>query len=135
MPFEDEALKRIFNWFRETDLQELSYKTAGRGFSFSKNKPTAAVPSFVPNNHFIPVCASTVGLFHWNEPGQSAALEEGARVSKEQRVGLIETAKKRLESIMAPVDGKMARIMVEEGQAVEYGQPLFFIERDLGGGS
>jgi len=54
-------------------------------------------------------------------------VEVGARVRKGQTLCIVE-AMKLMNEIEAEVDGVVAEILAENGQAVEYGQPLFRIE-------
>jgi len=60
-------------------------------------------------------------------PGAPPFVEEGDRVSKGQVVCIIE-ALKVMNEIESDVDGKVVKILVENGQPVEYGQELIYIE-------
>ncbi len=61
------------------------------------------------------------------EPGASRFIEIGAQVSAGQTCMIIE-AMKTMNPITAPKSGKVTAILVEDGQPVEYGEPLFIIE-------
>ena len=69
-----------------------------------------------------------VGTFYRApSPGAPAFVEVGQGVSKGQTLCIIE-AMKLLNEIEADVAGTIKAILVENGQPVEYGQPLFLIE-------
>ena len=69
-----------------------------------------------------------VGTFYRApSPGAPAFVEVGQSVTKGQTLCIIE-AMKLLNEIESDVAGKVKAILVENGQPVEYGQPLFVIE-------
>lgn len=61
------------------------------------------------------------------EPGQAPFIEVGATVSAGQTCLIVE-AMKTMNPIAAPKAGKVTAILVEDGQPVEFGEPLFVIE-------
>jgi len=68
-----------------------------------------------------------VGTFYRSpSPGTKAFVEEGAEVKLGDTLCIIE-AMKILNQIEAEVAGRVKRILVENGQPVEYNQPLFVI--------
>lgn len=69
-----------------------------------------------------------VGTFYRSSsPGSKAFVEVGSPVKAGETVCIIE-AMKILNEIEADQSGTITRILCENGQAVEYGQPLFVIE-------
>lgn len=69
-----------------------------------------------------------VGTFYRApSPGAPPFVEEGDRVSKGQVLCIIE-ALKVMNEIESDIDGKVVKVLVENGQPVEYGQELFYIE-------
>jgi len=69
-----------------------------------------------------------VGTFYRApSPGAPAFVEIGQAVTKGQTLCIIE-AMKLLNEIESDVSGSVKAILVENGQPVEYGQPLFLIE-------
>jgi acetyl-CoA carboxylase biotin carboxyl carrier protein len=69
-----------------------------------------------------------VGTFYRSAtPGGQPIVDVGDEVKEGQAVCIIE-AMKIMNEIESDVDGRIARILVENGQAVEFGQPLFVIE-------
>jgi acetyl-CoA carboxylase biotin carboxyl carrier protein len=71
-----------------------------------------------------------VGTFYRGAaPDAAPFVEEGASVRKGQTLCIIE-AMKMMNEIAAPVSGRVVRILCENAQPVEYGQPLIVIETD-----
>ncbi len=60
------------------------------------------------------------------EPGAPPFVEVGASVKEGQTVMIVE-AMKTMNPIIAPKAGTVSEILVEDGQAVEYGEPLLVI--------
>jgi acetyl-CoA carboxylase biotin carboxyl carrier protein len=61
------------------------------------------------------------------EPGAAAFVEIGTRVAQGQTLLIIE-AMKTMNHIPAPKAGTVAQILIENGQPVEFGEPLVVIE-------
>ena len=69
-----------------------------------------------------------VGTFYRSaSPGAKPFVEPGDSVKDGQPVCIIE-AMKIMNEIEADAEGKIVRILCENGQAVEFGQPLFVVE-------
>ncbi len=69
-----------------------------------------------------------VGTFYRSSsPGAAPFVQIGSQVKEGETICIIE-AMKILNEIEADKSGTVTRIMGENGQAVEYGQPLFVIE-------
>ena len=69
-----------------------------------------------------------VGTFYRSaSPGSKALVELGDTVALGQAVCIIE-AMKIMNEIEADCEGKVLRMLCENGQAVEFGQPLFIVE-------
>ncbi|MDQ7056329.1 MAG: acetyl-CoA carboxylase biotin carboxyl carrier protein [Persephonella sp.] len=69
-----------------------------------------------------------VGTFYRApSPGAPPFVEEGDTVSKGQVLCIIE-ALKVMNEIESDINGRVVKILVENGQPVEFGQELFYIE-------
>jgi acetyl-CoA carboxylase biotin carboxyl carrier protein len=76
----------------------------------------------------VTVEAPMVGTFYRaSSPTADPYVQEGDAVKEGQVVCIIE-AMKLMNEIESKVGGQIARILVENGQAVEYGQPLFLVD-------
>lgn len=74
------------------------------------------------------ITAPLVGTFYRSpEPGSAPFVEEGDVVEAEQEIGIVE-AMKIMNRIVADAPGRVARILVTDGDMVEFGQPLFQLE-------
>lgn len=81
-----------------------------------------------PAQHPGAVTSPMVGTVYLSaEPGASAFVSIGSTVTEGQTVLIIE-AMKTMNHIPAPRAGVVKRIVVSDGQAVEYGAPLLIIE-------
>jgi acetyl-CoA carboxylase biotin carboxyl carrier protein len=88
--------------------------------------PVAAAPAPQPTGHTLK--SPMVGTFYRApSPGSPPFVEIGQAVSKGQTLCIIE-AMKLLNEIESDVAGTVKAILVENGQPVEYGQPLFLID-------
>lgn len=87
--------------------------------------PAPSAPA-VPAGHIVK--SPMVGTFYRSSsPGGKAFVEVGSQVKEGETICIIE-AMKILNEIEADKSGTVTRILGENGQAVEYGQPLFVIE-------
>jgi acetyl-CoA carboxylase biotin carboxyl carrier protein len=93
--------------------------------------PAAAAPATVPavptsTGHAVK--SPMVGTFYRSSsPGAPAFVEVGSQVKEGDTLCIIE-AMKILNNIESDKTGTITQILGENGQAVEYGQPLFIIE-------
>jgi acetyl-CoA carboxylase biotin carboxyl carrier protein len=80
-----------------------------------------------PNDdeNLIPIPSPIVGTFYRSaSPTSEPFVKLGSQVSPDTTVCIIE-AMKLMNEIQAEITGVIAKIYVENGQPVEYGQPLF----------
>ncbi|MFN7855135.1 MAG: acetyl-CoA carboxylase biotin carboxyl carrier protein [Acidovorax sp.] len=92
--------------------------------------PVAELPApaaaAAPAGHIVK--SPMVGTFYRSSsPGAKPFVELGSQVKEGETICIIE-AMKILNEIEADKSGTVTRILGENGQAVEYGQPLFVIE-------
>ena len=88
----------------------------------------AAVPEAPPEPKGHQLKSPMVGTFYRApSPGAPPFVEIGQAVTKGQTLCIIE-AMKLLNEIESDATGTVKAILVENGQPVEYGQPLFLIE-------
>jgi len=88
--------------------------------------PAAPTEATAPAGHAVK--SPMVGTFYRSpSPGAKSFVEVGSQVKEGETLCIIE-AMKILNEIEADKSGTVTRILCENGQAVEYGQPLFMIE-------
>ena len=94
----------------------------------SASGPSAPAASAPPESQGHALKSPMVGTFYRApSPGAPSFVEVGQSVSKGQTLCIIE-AMKLLNEIESDFSGTIKAILVENGQPVEYGQPLFLIE-------
>jgi acetyl-CoA carboxylase biotin carboxyl carrier protein len=132
----------------ETSLTEIEIERAGLRVRVARNisiaapmpasiasvahAPVAAAPDAAPAadfaNHPGVVPSPMVGTAYWSpDPGAKPFIEVGARVTAGQTLLIIE-AMKTMNQIPSPRAGTVTQILVEDGQPVEFGEPLVIIE-------
>jgi len=136
----------------ETSLTEIEIERAGLRLRVARNISVAAtMPMPVAHAAHVPVAAAAaaagtaapaadlskhpgavtspmVGTAYWApEPGAKPFIEVGSKVSVGQTLLIIE-AMKTMNQIPSPRAGTVTQIVIEDGQPVEYGEPLVIIE-------
>ena len=130
----------------ETSLSEIEIERAGLRVRVARNisvaaampanlQPAAAAPAATAPadaadvaKHPGVVPSPMVGTAYWaSEPGAKPFIEVGSKVSVGQTLLIIE-AMKTMNQIPSPSAGTVTQILVEDGQPVEFGEPLVIIE-------
>ncbi|KUP07365.1 acetyl-CoA carboxylase [Bacillus coahuilensis m2-6] len=89
-------------------------------------KEEAAAPSHDDTLHKI--TSPMVGTFYKaSSPDSDPYVQIGTKVKKDSTVCIVE-AMKLFNEIDADVEGEIVEILVEDGQLVEFGQPLFLVK-------
>lgn len=146
---EDSALVReLALLLDETSLTEIEIERAGLRLRVARNISVAATMP-VPVAHAAPALVAApaaapaapdmskhpgaltspmVGTAYWApEPGAKPFIEVGSKVSVGQTLLIIE-AMKTMNQIPSTRAGTVTQILVEDGQPVEFGEPLVIIE-------
>ena len=144
---EQEAIRELAQLLVETGLSEIEIEKAGLRIRVARNLSIAAsavapapalAPALAPAagpavpadaaSHPGAVKSPMVGTaYRAPEPGAASFIEIGARVSQGQTLLIIE-AMKTMNHIPAPRAGTVTQILFENGQPVEFGEPLVVIE-------
>lgn len=96
----------------------------GGGHAPGSEKGGSVDPASLPGA----VTSPMVGTVYMSpEPGTDAFVKVGDTVTEGQTLLIVE-AMKTMNHIPAPKAGKVSRIMVDDGAAVEYGAPLMIVE-------
>ncbi|NLY10491.1 MAG: acetyl-CoA carboxylase biotin carboxyl carrier protein [Firmicutes bacterium] len=96
----------------------------------SVSQPTAKVeqPVNEKDNNLIEISAPMVGTFYRApSPDSPPFVKEGDLVQEGQILCIIE-AMKLMNEIQSEYSGRIVRILVNNAEPVEYGQPLFLLE-------
>ena len=143
-------LKTLIDLVSESNISELEITEADGKVRIVKADPHATAPSYViapPAARPVadvtppsaPIAAEVVAAGHTvkspmvgtfyrsSSPGGKPLVDIGSEVKEGEAVCIIE-AMKIMNEIEADHSGRITRILCENGQAVEYGQPLFIVE-------
>ncbi len=86
----------------------------------------AAAPEIIETGHVVK--SPMVGTFYRaSSPGAKPLVDLGQSVNEGESICIIE-AMKIMNEIEADKSGTVIKVLVENGQAVEFGQPLFILE-------
>jgi acetyl-CoA carboxylase biotin carboxyl carrier protein len=95
----------------------------------AKAEAGASAPAASPDEDLFKITSPIVGTFYRSPgPDKEAYVKEGSTVSPDTVVCIVE-AMKLMNEIQAETSGEVVKIYVENGQPVEYGQPLFGIRK------
>lgn len=140
-----EDLKQLIELLKETDITEFQVEKEGTKVKIKREKffPTLEIatqksPSLQEaalkkeldeeTQRLITVTSPIVGTFYRSpSPEAPVFVETGLRIKKGQVLCIIE-AMKLMNEIESEVDGILIKALVDNGQPVEYGEPLFLIE-------
>ncbi len=155
MKFEIEYLEKLANLVYEKDLSEITIKDEKKSVSFKREKLSAAVntaqnymPATITSQVIAPVqqkketvnnkaqsehkgkpiTSPMVGTFYSSpSPDDEPFVKVGDSIATGQVVCIIE-AMKLMNEIEAEASGKITEICVKNGDSVEFGQVLMYVE-------
>ncbi len=145
LSIDEKLVRKLADLLNETGLTEIEYEAEGRRIRIAKGgaaamiapsavaPPPAAIapPAAVEGGEAVPAGAITspmVGTAYVaEEPGKPAFVKVGDQVSEGQTLLIIE-AMKVMNQIPSPRAGTVKAILVQDGQPVEFGEPLMVIE-------
>jgi acetyl-CoA carboxylase biotin carboxyl carrier protein len=139
-----ELIRDLANLLTETGLSEIEIEQhglrvrVGRTISVAAAAPAAAVTPTVAStavpaapdlgSHPGAVISPMVGTaYRAAAPGEAPFVEIGQQVRAGQTLLIVE-AMKTMNQITAPRAGTVRQILVEDGQPVEFGEPLLIVE-------
>ncbi len=143
---EQRLIRQLAELLNETGLSEIEIEKSGLkvrvartlnvqstiaapavGIAGPTAAPTAAKPAD-PAKHPGAVKSPMVGTAYRSpEPGAATFVEVGSQVTQGDTLFIIE-AMKTMNQIPAPHGGKVTAILIENGQPVEFGEPMIIIE-------
>jgi acetyl-CoA carboxylase biotin carboxyl carrier protein len=137
-------LQQLVHLLDESSVSEIEVNRAQVGMHLVLRKKVIEENAVVPEYQVIPtdekgqdgvssaeerkvVPSPLVGIFHtWAKPKGKALVEVGDRIKVGQRVGTIQSLNV-LNEVESTISGRVVEIQVQDGQAVEYGQPLLLV--------
>jgi acetyl-CoA carboxylase biotin carboxyl carrier protein len=142
-----DLIRELARLLDETRLTEIEYERAGQRVRVARhsgttsagpalapptesesNAPAAGARPADPSKHPGVVPSPMVGTAYLApEPGARPYIEVGSIVRTGQTLLIVE-AMKTMNQIPSPLSGRVVQILVEDGQPVEFGEPLVIIE-------
>ena len=145
---DDALIRRLAALLEETGLSEIEYEAEGRRIRVGRGTGTASGPTSAPSSVPAPqaeaaasvvpegedalppgaVTSPMVGtVYAAAEPGAPPLVKVGDSVKEGQTLLIIE-AMKVMNPLASPRAGTVTRILVSDGQPVEFGELLLVIE-------
>ena len=111
---------------KTTDLAEFCYEKDGDCIEIKTQEALPEPAQFTCS--LTAVTSPAVGIYHGAEKGENLTLTEGQEIKEGDALGLVESVSKKYP-IVSPLSGKLRKVTAQEGAVVEFGLPLFFIEK------
>ena len=142
MKIDKNLIKELVDYLNEFNLTELEYMEGSKKIKVSKSHKgvisqnvsdnlvpsNKAVLSSSAENDGTRVKSPIIGTAYLApEPGAKPFIKVGDKVKKGQTIMIVE-AMKTMNHIPSSADGTVKKIMVNDGQPVEFGQTLIIIE-------
>ncbi len=150
MKFETDYIEKLAKIIADNELTEISLEDGEQAITIRKDLPeviTAGVPTVAPAavtstpagttvqsepkaevKKGNPIVSPMVGTFYSKpSPDAEPFVKVGDTISVGDTVCIVE-AMKMMNEIESEFSGKIVEICVADGQAVEYGQPLMYVE-------
>ncbi len=141
MKIDKRLIKELVENLKDFDLTELEYqqgeikikvsrasKTIEQSKSSAVVSPNKAVLKSSDESDGVRVKSPIIGTAYLApEPGAKKFVEVGSKIKKGQTVMIVE-AMKTMNHVPSTADGEVKKILVEDGQPVEFGQPLIVLK-------
>ncbi len=150
MKFETDYIEKLAKIISETGLTEISLEDGEQAITLRKDVIVSAAPQVVaaapsapasassaqpaasapaaPAKKGTPITSPMVGTFYKSPSPDAAPFVSVGDTVKNGDVVCIVEAMKMMNEIKAEVAGKVLEICVEDGQPVEFGQVLMYVE-------
>tara|TARA_X000000950_G_scaffold178220_1_gene216299 strand:+ start:287 stop:712 length:426 start_codon:yes stop_codon:yes gene_type:complete len=141
MKIDKKLIKELVDNLKEFELTELEYQEgqtkikvskAARGIEVGKTSsilsPNKSVLKSTDDSEGIRVKSPIIGTAYLApEPGAKKFVEIGDKIKKGQTVMIVE-AMKTMNHVPSTSDGEVKKILIEDGQPVEFGQTLVLLK-------
>jgi len=141
-----DEIKHLIKLLQDTDITELMIEREGKKIKIKREKifssletassalkppadqTTSPEEEDINQQKYATITSPIVGIFHRApSPESPPFVDAGSSVRKGQVLCIVE-AMKLMNEIESDTDGIIAQILIENGQPVEYGEPLFHIQ-------
>tara|TARA_Y100001954_G_C15280209_1_gene346303 strand:+ start:68 stop:496 length:429 start_codon:yes stop_codon:yes gene_type:complete len=142
MKIDKKLIKELVNCLSEFNITEIEYQDGEKKIKVSKAQKVSAEKNLTsavvsPNKSVLTdvneqkgtrVKSPIIGTAYLApEPGAKKFVNVGEKIKKGQTVMIVE-AMKTMNHVPSPADGTVKKIMVNDGQPVEFGQTLIILE-------
>ena len=135
MKIDKKLIKELKDYLEEFNLSEIEYQDGDRKIKVARNKIadsslTAHKPSLtsVKEESGTKITSPIIGTAYLSpEPGAKKFIEVGSQIKKGQTVIIVE-AMKTMNHVPSTADGVVKKVLVQDGQAVEFGQTLLILK-------
>ena len=141
MKIDKKLIKELVDHLKEFELTELEYQDgqtkikvskASKGIEIGKTSsivsPNKSVLKSSDDSEGVRVKSPIIGTAYLApEPGAKKFVEIGDKIKKGQTVMIVE-AMKTMNHVPSTSDGEVKKILIEDGQPVEFGQTLILLK-------
>ena len=135
MKIDKKLIKELKDYLEEFDLSEIEYQDGDKKIKVARNKIsdgslTAHKPNLtsVKEESGTKITSPIIGTAYLSpEPGAKKFVEVGSQIKKGQTVIIVE-AMKTMNHVPSTADGVVKKVLVQDGQAVEFGQTLLILK-------
>ena len=135
MKINKKIIEELVSYLEEFNLSEIEYAEGATKVKVSRsiNNPDVISSKVkkkqsVINNNGTHVTSPIVGTAYLApEPGTKKFVEEGQKIKKGQTIMIIE-AMKTMNHVPSTQEGIVSKILVKDGEPIEFGQPLISIK-------
>ena len=137
MKIDKKLIKELKDYLEEFDLSEIEYQDGDKKIKVAKNliansSVTAHKPGLIKTKKEeesgTKIVSPIIGTAYLApEPGGKKFVEVGQKIKKGQTIMIVE-AMKTMNHVPSTSDGEVKKILVQDGQAVEFGQTLVLLK-------
>jgi len=137
MKIDKKLIKELKDYLEEFDLSEIEYQDGDKKVKVAKNlisnnNVTAHKPSLIKQKKEeetgTKIVSPIIGTAYLApEPGGKKFVAVGQKIKKGQTIMIVE-AMKTMNHVPSTTDGEVKKILVQDGQAVEFGQALILLK-------
>ena len=138
MKINKKIIEELVDYLKEFNLTEIEYAEGTNKVKVSRTSNNSIITSSgviknKPNiekdtDTSLKITSPIVGTAYLaSEPGGGNFIEEGQKVKKGQTIMIVE-AMKTMNHIPSTKDGVVSKILVKDGEPVEFGQPLISLK-------
>jgi len=134
MKINKKIIEELVSYLKEFNLSEIDYAEGTTKVKVSRSINSSNTISteikkkstIIDNDKYV-TCPIVGTAYLASEPGGKKFIEVGHKIKKGQTIMIVE-AMKTMNHVSSTQDGIIDKILVKDGESVEYGQPLISIK-------